>query len=450
MSIVLSILFTLILVFINGYFAMSEMALINARRAVLQQKAEEDGMKKAQDALDVSEDSDKLLATIQVFITLVGFGSTALATATLAQPLGVWLAHFNIAWLSWMASALAVIIVTLLISYVSLVLGELVPKRIALSDPEGVAMRVAKPITRFERFAAPIVKLLSASTNGVARLFGVKGTEDRQEVTEDEIKYLVTEQDTLLDEEKRMIHEIFDLGDTVAREVMVPRVDMSMIEDTEDVKTALELMKNTGYSRVPVFHESPDRIIGVAMVKDLINAVMEDKKDESITAYTRIPAFVPDTKDILPLLGEMQTSHQQIVIVVDEYGGTAGLITIEDIVEEIVGEIADEYDPDNKYLTRLSDHEWLVDGRLPIDDAIDAGFPVAESEEYETVAGWLLDMIDTLPQPGDTYERDGYVFKIQSMRRKRIALVRVSQEHKPEVAAEGGDGLKEEKREEKG
>lgn len=450
MEIFLSILFTLILVFINGYFAMSEMALINARRAILQQKVDEEGSAKAQSALDVSVDSDRLLATIQVFITLIGFGSTALATATLAQPLGLWLAHFGIAWLSVAASALAVIIVTLIISYVSLVLGELVPKRMALADPEGVAMRVAKPITRFEKIAAPLVRLLSASTNGVARLFGVKGTEDRQEVTEDEIKYLVSEQDTLLDDEKRMIHEIFDLGDTVAREVMVPRVDMTMIEDTETVEDALTLMRNTGYSRVPVFHEGPDRIIGIAMVKDLINAVLEDKENRPITDLMRMPAFVPDTKDILPLLGEMQTSHQQIVIVVDEYGGTAGLITIEDIVEEIVGEIADEYDPDNKYLTRLSDHEWLVDGRLPIDDALEAGFPVAESEEYETMAGWLLDMLDTLPQPGDIYETEGYTFKVQSMRRKRIALVRVSREEKPETVVKGGDGSEEETSEDRG
>jgi putative hemolysin len=444
MDIFLSILFTLLLIFISGYFVMSEMALVNARRIVLQQQAEEEGSRKAQEALDISADSDKVLATVQVFITLVGFGSSALATATLAEPLGIWLDHFGIGWLSWMASALAVIIVTLLVSYMSLVFGELVPKRIALADPEGVAMRVAKPIYRFEKIAAPLVKLLASSTNGVARIFGIKGTEDRQEVTEDEIKYLVTEQDTLLDEEKRMIHEIFDLGDTVAREVMVPRVDMTLVEDTATVGDTLQVMRSTGYSRVPIFHEDHDRIIGVAMVKDLINVVMNDEKDDLVTKHMRTPAFVPDTKDILPLLGEMQTSHQQIVIVVDEYGGTAGLITIEDIVEEIVGEIADEYDPDNKYLTRLSENEWLVDGRLPIDDALEEGFPVDESEEYETLAGWLLDALDTLPQPGETFERDGYVFKVQSMRRKRIALVRVSYEGDPHATGEGGEGLEEE------
>ncbi len=443
MEIVLSILFTLILVSFNGYFAMSEMALVSARRAVLQQKADEEGSKQAREALDVSEDSDKLLAAIQVFITLIGFGSSALATATLAEPFGVWLSGIDIPWLPMVASALSVIIVTLIISYVSLVFGELLPKRVALSNPEGVAMRVAHPISRFERLASPFVRLLAASTNAVAKIFGIKGTEDRQEVTEEEIKYLVTEQDTLLDEEKRMIHEIFDLGDTTAREVMVPRVDITMLEDTATVGYALSVMRDTGYSRVPICHEGPDSIIGIIMVKDLIDAVISDREEDNVRSYMRAPVFVPEMKDILPLLGEMQTSHQQMVIVVDEYGGTAGLITIEDIVEEIVGEIADEFDSDNKYLTRLSDTEWLVDGRFPLDDALEEGFPVAESDEYETLAGWLLDMIDTLPLPGDTYEKDGYTFKVQSMRRKRIAMVRVSKHGCLADADEDGDASEE-------
>lgn len=223
-----------------------------------------------------------------------------------------------------------------------------------------------------------------------------------------------------------MIHEIFDLGDTIAREVMVPRVDMILAEDTETVGDVVGRMQGTGFSRIPIFHEDHDRIVGIVMIKDLITALINDKDSDLITEYMREPVFVPDTKDILPLLGEMQTAHQQIVIVVDEYGGTAGLITIEDIVEEIVGEIADEFDPDNKYLTRLSGTEWLVDGRLPIDEALEEGFPVEESDEYETLAGWLLDATDSVPQPGDVFENENYVFKVQSMRRKRVSLIRVS------------------------
>jgi putative hemolysin len=429
MNILFNILVTLLLILINGYFSMSEMALINARRAILQQQIEEgsrDQSRRAQKVVKLAQDSDRLLATIQIAITLVSFGASAVAATSFSEPIAAWLKSFDIAWLSAISTGLALTLITLLISYVSLIIGELVPKRIALSNAERMAMSVAGPIAIFERLASPIVTFLSASTNAVARVFGIKSTVDRQGVSEDEIKYLVTEQDTLLDEEKRMIHEIFDLGDTVAREVMTPRVDMISIEDDATVKQAVDRMRGTGFSRVPVFHEVPDRIVGIAMVKDLLVPLIEDREDDPITDYMRDPVFVPETKDILPLLGELQTSHQQIAIVVDEYGGTAGIITVEDIVEEIVGDISDEYDPDNKYQTQLSEREWLIDGRLPTDDAIKLGLPVEEDEDYETIAGWLLDTIDGVPRVGDSFDIEGYAFKVQSMRRNRISMLRVT------------------------
>jgi putative hemolysin len=337
-----------------------------------------------------------------------------------------WLSSFGLGWLSAAAPVIAVVITTLVVSYVTLILGELVPKRIALSNPEGVSMRVSGPIRVFERITAPVVAFLAMSTNAVAKLFGIKHAADPSQVSEDEIKYLVTEQDSLLDEEKRMITEIFDLGDTVAREVMTPRVDMICVEDDSTVIQTVERMRGTGLSRVPVFHESPDRIKGMAMIKDLIIPLADGRFDDPVTDYMRDVVFIPETKDILPLLGEMQTSHQQVAIVVDEYGGTAGLISIEDIVEEIVGEISDEYDPDNKYQTQLSEDEWLIDGRLPVDDAQELGFPLEEADDYDTIAGWLLDTIDTVPEVGDIFDIQGYRFKVQSMRRNRISMLRVS------------------------
>jgi putative hemolysin len=434
MNILFNILLTLLLILINGYFSMSEMALISARRSVLQQQIEEgsrEQSRKAKKAVELAQNSDRLLATIQVAITLVSFGASAVAATSFSAPIVAWLSGFGIPWLTTVATGVAVVFITLIISYVSLIVGELVPKRIALSNAERMAMNVAGPIGVFERLASPVVTFLSASTNGVARVFGIKGTEDRQGVSEDEIKYLVTEQETLLDEEKRMIHEIFDLGDTVAREVMTPRVDMISIEDDASVKNTVERMRGTGFSRVPVFHGVPDRIVGVAMIKDLLVPLMDDRSDESITDYMRDPVFIPETKDILPLLGELQTSHQQIAIVVDEYGGTAGIITVEDIVEEIVGDITDEYDPDNKYQTQLSENEWLIDGRFPTDDAVALGFPVEEDEDYETIAGWLLDTIDSVPHVGESFDIDGYTFKVQSMRRNRISMLRVTKLPEP-------------------
>jgi putative hemolysin len=186
--------------------------------------------------------------------------------------------------------------------------------------------------------------------------------------------------------------------------------------------------------------------VGVAHIKDIVSLILdEDRSSESVAAYVRTADYVPDTKDIIPLLSEMQSSHDQMVIVVDEYGGTAGVITIEDIVEEIVGEIEDEFDPDNKFLTKLSDREWLVDGRFSLDDAIDLGWPVEDNEEYETIAGFVTDLADKLPRPGDVIEKDGYQFLVQSMRGRRLAMLRVTAPEpiveEPSADADGdGDG----------
>ncbi len=423
MEIAFSIFLTAVLILANGYFSMSEMALVNAKRARLEQM-EDEGDEKARAALKLQSDENRLLSTIQVAITLIGFGASAAATATLSEPLTNLLQSFDIYALNVIAPALSVIVITLIVSYFTLVFGELVPKMIALSNPEKVSRNVAGPVGTFQKITAPLVALLSASTGLVAKVLRIDNTEDRNEVSEDEIRYMLNEQDTLLDEEKRMIHEIFELGDTIAREVMVPRVDMTMVSDELSLDEVMDVMRQTGFSRIPVYHEDYDRIVGVAHIKDLIGPVIEGNGSVNVTDFMRDSVFVPDTKDILPLLSEMQTAHQQIVIVVDEYGGTAGVITIEDIVEEIVGEIEDEFDPDNKYLTQMGEREWLIDGRFPIDDAIELGFPIEDTEEYETLAGWLLDINDSLPHIGDVFHIADWDFKIQSMRGRRIALVR--------------------------
>lgn len=259
----------------------------------------------------------------------------------------------------------------------------------------------------------------------IAEFFAAKFGGKRSSISEEEIKNLVKEHDDLLDEEKRMIGEIFDMGDTVAREIMVPRVDMVVVEDTMTVIQVIRRMRETGFSRLPVFQGDRDKIIGIAMVKDLLEPLMSDRENDLVSAYIRTPVFVPETKDILPLLSEMQSEHNQMVVVVDEYGGIAGLLSVEDIVEEIVGEIADEYDPDRKFVTRISDTEWVVDGRLAVADAVLEGIPVEESDEYDTVAGWLMDAIDGIPSVGDSFELGHLEVVVQSMRHKRISLLRI-------------------------
>ena len=422
MDIALSIAVTVLLTIVNGYFSMSEMALSTAKKVVLDHEAEE-GDQRAATAAGVIDNPGDFLATIQIAITLVGFASSAFAATSLSEPFGEWIASLGIPY----SRGLATVLITLFLSYFSIVVGELVPKRIAMADAEGVSKKVAGPLLAFARLAKPLVWLTAASANGLATLLHIKGTDDRQNVSEDEIRYMVTDADELTDQEKSMIHDVIDLGDAVAREVMVPRVDVEMVEDTTSCSEALATMRRTGFSRLPVYHEDVDRITGIAHIKDLITPVLDEGAGERrVSRYMRQAKFVPETKDIFPLLSEMQTEHEQMAIVVDEYGGTAGVITIEDIVEEVVGEIEDEFDPDNRYINQVSDHEWMVDGSYSIDDAIELGWPIEDNAEFETIAGFVLELADRLPRPGDSFEKDGYRFTVQSMRGRRLSMLRVT------------------------
>ena len=248
-----------------------------------------------------------------------------------------------------------------------------------------------------------------------------------QDVSEEEIRTMVADNDELDDNEKRMIHDVLDLGDATAEEVMTPRVDMIMVEDVETVRQAIDRMRGTGYSRLPVYHGDHDGIIGIVRYKDLIDPLLEDKEDAPVTDYVSQAMFVPESKELLSLLNEMQTNRQQMAVVVDEYGGTAGLITVEDIVEEIVGEIVDETDAEeaNGHVRALPDGSWVVSGSCPCDEAAEAGLPVKAGDDYETVAGWLMDTFDCVPQVGDEFVADGFAFKVRKMRRRRISELHV-------------------------
>ena len=243
----------------------------------------------------------------------------------------------------------------------------------------------------------------------------------REVVSGDEIKDIVADNEDLLEDEKRMIHDILDLGDMSVHEIMQPRVDMMIIEDVESGRAALERMRGTGYSRLPVYHDDIDGIVGIVHYKDLIGPLMDGRVDDPVTKFMYEPMFVPETKDVIPLLGEMQAQRQQMAIVVDEYGGTDGLITIEDIVDEIL----DETDFDGDLVTPCGAGAWRADGRLPVEQALELGWPVSESDDYETIAGWIMDTVDFVPQTGDRFCVEGFSFKIERMRRSRISTVYV-------------------------
>lgn len=271
-------------------------------------------------------------------------------------------------------------------------------------------------------------------------LFGFGRPEKKQQVSEEEIRDMVADNEELLDDEKRMIHEIIELGDMTVREVMQPRVDMIFAEDVEDIRTVVDRMHGTGYSRLPVFHEDVDNIVGIVYFKDLVFPLLDGKGDEPVEKYATDAMFVPETKDVFPLLSEMQATRTQMAIVVDEYGGTDGLITMEDIVEEIVGEIIDETDresdTEDSMVEETGEGEWIVDGRLPADDAAGYGWPVPDSDDYETIAGWLIDTTDSVPKVGDEFVAGGYRFKIEKMRRRRISKIRVKRIEEADAAEE--------------
>lgn len=424
-EIIQQILLVLVLIVFNGFLSAAEIALVSARRAVMKMEADA-GSKSAQAVLRLTEDPGRFMAAIQIGITLVGFGAASTAAVTLAEPVADWLSSLGISWITPVSSGLAVFIVTLMISYVTLVVGELAPKRLGLARAESVAKFVAGPVSVFQSAAAPLIWVLARSTDVLARMLGVPPGSERPGVTEEEIKLLVTEQGTLLEDEKRMIQEIFELGDMVAKEIMVPRVDIRMVEDTVPVGEVIGVFRESGYSRLPVFSGDADTIIGIAMLKDLVGPVGARRLDEPVSAFVRPAVFVPETKRILVMLKDMQRAHNHLAIVVDEYGGTAGLVTIEDIVEEIIGEIADEFDRERRYITTVGPGEWVIDGLLSVHEANETlGWDLPQSDEYETVAGWLLVQLGHIPTGGEVVQHGGLTVRVDAVRRRRIARLRV-------------------------
>ena len=410
----------MVLILVNGCFAAAEIALISARKSALKQRANE-GSKGASAALKLRENPPRLLATIQVVITMAGMLASALTALTFEEPLTAWLRSLGVPYLTHVAGAISIIVVTLIISYITLVLGELVPKQLGLEKADAVASAAARPVTFVAKITRPAVSLLSVSTELVGSLFGIGKDVTNAQVSEEEIKLLVDEQEDLNEDEKRMITEIFELGDTVVREVMVPRVDIVFAEDTETVGEAAKRLHARGFSRVPVYSGDHDHLLGILILKDLIVPLTEGKADRPITGYLREPVYVPETKDLLSTLTTMQEERIQLAIVVDEYGGTAGIVSMEDILEEITGEIIDETDQELDDIRKLEDGRWLISGTCDIEDAMEIGLPIEESDEYETIAGWMLEQLGHIPHIGESIEKDGYLFTIVAMRRRRIA-----------------------------
>ena len=412
------------LILLNAFFAGAEIAVISVRETRIRPLAEK-GSKTAQIILNFSKDPSRFLATIQVGVTLAGFMASATAAAQLADDVGRIIAMLNIPLISRAPNAVALVLITLAISYVTLVFGELVPKRLAILKSEQIAFVVARPIEWFSIIAYPVIRALTMSTNLVIRLFGIRPEDVAPSTTEDELKFLVTQHAALLDEEKELIRQAFEFGDILTRQIMVPRPDITAVESTATVKEALEETRESGHPRLLVYQENLDNIIGAIHLIDLVDLIEKNQLEAPVIDIMRAVIHVPETRSAISLLKDMQTSKLSLAVVLDEYGGTSGIVAVEDIIEEIVGEFGTKAEED-ELIKAVSDREIVVDGRITIDELNERfELEIPESPEYDTIAGWILSKLGHIPRPGEEIKHGGHRFRVQSMQQRRVALIRI-------------------------
>ena len=422
-----------ILILLNGFLAASEIAIVSVRKPRVKGLAEE-GSLAARAVMRLSENMSRFLATIQVGVTVSGFFASAVGAVSLATLLTVTLRSSGVPAIAAAAEPIALVIVTLIISYFTLIFGELVPKNLALHHAEGWSLRSARLVEVFGTLTAPLVSLLTSSTNLVLRLFGLRQRAMIVHVTEDEIISMVDageEEGVIQSFEREMIRGVFDFGDTLVREVMVPRIDIAALEKSTPVQQALDTFLRLGFSRLPVYEGSIDEITGVLYAKDLLRYFSGEPRPQGISALARPPAFVPATKRVSELLRELQQSRTQMAIVVDEYGGTAGLVTMEDMLEEIVGEIRDEYDLEESRLVILSHDEVLANGLVSVGDLEDALELRLGVEDVDTVAGLVYSALGRIPVAGDRVEVSEVTLTVESVSGRRIRQVRVLRKPRP-------------------
>lgn len=420
----------LLLVGINAFFAASEMAIVSIRQSRLKPLIEE-GNKSAKIVDKFIEEPSKLLATIQVGVTFAGFFASALGAKTIAVHLSDILKRSNQSVISAYADTISFFVITLIISYITLVLGELVPKRMALEWSEKIALSVARPILFLSKIAFPVVKLLTSSTNLIVKLMGGSAKSHDDQITEEEIRLMINvgeEKGIIRETETEMINSIFEFDDTVVKEVMTPRTDIAAININASLEEIMDVIVEEHFSRIPVYEETIDNIIGLLYVKDLFGMMKYGREFEiSLKDIIRPAYFVPEYKKIDELFKEMQKSKTHIAIVIDEYGGTAGLITIEDLLEEIVGNIFDEYDDEILEYEKLDENTYLINGMLSIDEVNDIMHTeLPEDEmEFDTISGMILSLSGKMPEVGDEVEFDGVEFRIEEVDDKRITKIKV-------------------------
>lgn len=423
-SILFQLLFLAFLTLVNAFFAGAEMAVVSVNKNRIKVLADE-GSKRAALLQTLFEDSTKFLSTIQVAITLAGFFSSASAATGISQVLGGWIAQFGIPY----SNTIAVVVVTIILSYFTLVFGELVPKRIALQKAEAFSLFVVQPIYIISKILSPFIKLLSLSTNGFLHLIGMKTENLEEAVSEEEIKKMLetgSENSVFNEIEKEMINSIFSFDDKTAKDVMVPRREVFAIDIEEPLEKILDEILETRHSRIPVYEEQIDNIIGILQVKDvMIEARKKSFEEVDIRALLKEAFFVPDGKSTDELFREMQKTKNRMAVLIDEYGGVSGILTVEDLVEEVMGEITDEHEEEVVELQKIGEKEYLLDGSILIEELNEKLNLKLETENYDTLSGYLIEELGYIPKDSGQCEldADGVHFKILEVKEKRIRKV---------------------------
>ncbi len=444
-NLVFKVLLLAVLILVNAFFAMSEIAIISLNDTKIERMAE-DGHKKAKMVLKLTENSTRFLSTIQIGVTLAGFLSSASASASFAEILTNAIVGAVPSLPQSLISGISVVVITLITSYFSLVFGELAPKKIGMQASEKVAFAVVKPLLVISKIAAPFVKLLSVSTNGVVRILGFDPNADEEVVTEEEIRMMVDvggEKGVIEDTQKEMINNIFEFDDIDAGDVMTHRTDVvaADVNDTT-VEEFISLAIENGRSRIPLYDEDIDNIVGIVYVKDLLKFVgKEIKVKGTLEKIMREPYFIPESKACGELFKEMRAKRIQMAVVVDEYGGTAGIVTLEDIVEAIMGNIQDEYDQEDDEISKIDDNTFTVDGTIDIEEIEELIGKTFPDGDYETLAGFIMDELQCIPKDGDMNEVvfENVKFTVLSVEDRRIEKIKLEITPVPENAENDGD-----------
>lgn len=423
----MQVVILIILILINAFFAASEIAFISLNDAKIDVMVK-DGNKKAQKIAKMLKTPSRFLATIQIGITLAGFLSSAFASDSFADDLApvLYNAIPSISLETW--NGISIVIITIILSYFTLIFGELVPKRIAMKKSEAIAFASIGVINFISIVTSPFVRFLEFSTNVVSKLFGVTGNEE-EVVTEEEIRMMVDvgeEKGTIELNEKEMINNVFEFNDRTVSEIMTPRNEIFALDCNLAMSEAIsEIAEDYKYSRIPVYKENMDQIIGILYIKDML--LEQKNKNTKIKNLIKDAYFVPETKNLNELFSEMRKNKKQIAIVIDEYGGTAGLITMEDILEEIVGDIFDEFDEFENEYEKIDENTYLLDGGMPIYECRKIlGIDIPEGD-YETVSGYLIEELGRIPGEKEkpVLEIEDVVYKIEKIKNKRILKVKV-------------------------